>query len=78
MNALGIAVATFASTITEGVTATVIGPGFTLAEMLAGLGAATVATLGVLIVRVLNAPNREPAAPTPARRPQAAGVKQAA
>jgi hypothetical protein len=77
MNTLGIAVATFGSAITD-VTTTVIGPGLTLAEMLAGLGAATVATLGVLIVRVLNAPNREPAAPIPARRPQAPGVKQAA
>jgi hypothetical protein len=78
MNALGIAVATFGSTITDGVSATVIGPGFTLAEMLAGLGAATVATLGVLVVRVLNAPNREPAAPTPSRRPQDHEAKQAA
>ncbi|HJW69880.1 MAG TPA: hypothetical protein VJ829_11030 [Candidatus Binatia bacterium] len=77
MNTLGIAVATFGSAITD-VTTTVIGPGLTLAEMLAGLGAATVATLGVLIVRVLNAPNREPAAPIPARCPQAPGVKQAA
>jgi hypothetical protein len=78
MNALGIAVATFGSAITQGVTATVIGPGFTLAEMLAGLGAATVATLGVLVVRVLNAPNREPAARIPSSRPQDHGVKRAA
>ena len=78
MNALGIAVATIGSAITEGVTATVLGPGFTLAEMVAGLGAATVATLGVLVVRVLNAPNREPAAPTPSSRPQDHGVKRAA
>jgi hypothetical protein len=77
MNTLGIAVATFGSAITD-VTTTVIGPGLTLAEMLAGLGAATVATLGVLIVRVLNAPNRERAAPIPVRRPQAPRVKQAA
>jgi hypothetical protein len=78
MNALGIAVATFGSAIPAGVTATVIGPSFTLAETLAGLGAATVATLGVLIVRMLNAPNREPAAQTPSSRPQDHGVKRAA
>ena len=78
MNTLGIAVVALGSAIAEGVSGMVLGPRFTVAELVAGLGAATVATLGVLIVHVLNAPNRKPLAPTPSRRPVDHGVKQAA
>jgi hypothetical protein len=47
-------------------------------ELLAGLGAAVVATLGVLIVRILNAPSQTPAVPAASPRPADGGVKRAA
>jgi hypothetical protein len=56
----------------------VLGPGFAPAELLAGLGAAVVATLGILVVRQLNAPSRKPAALAPSLHPRNDGVKQAA
>jgi len=79
MITLGITVAAFGSGMPAQVASTVLGPGFTLAEMLAALGAATVATLGVLIVRTLNAPpNQKPAALARSIRPKDDGVKKAA
>lgn len=79
MSTLGITVAAFGSGMTGNVASTVLGPGFTPAEMLAALGAATVATLGVLIVRTLNAPSQKPAALSPSIRPKKDdGVKKAA
>jgi len=66
MNTFGIAVAAFGTGIPGA--ATVPGVGFTPAELLAGLGAAVVATLGVLIVRILNTPRAEPTAPTTLER----------
>jgi hypothetical protein len=63
MNTFGIEIAALGSGIPDGVAAAVLGPGFTPAELLAGLGAAVVATLGVLVVRILNAPSQEPPAP---------------
>jgi hypothetical protein len=62
MNTFAIAIAALGSGIPDG-SAAVFGPGFTPAEFLAGLGAAVVATLGVLVVRILNDPGQEPAAP---------------
>ena len=78
MITLGITVAALSSGMTGGVASTMLGPGFTPAEMLAGLGAATVATIGVLIVRILNTPNERPAAPAPSIRPKDDGVRKAA
>jgi len=79
MITLGITVAAFGSVMPTQVASTVLGPGFTPAEMLAALGAATVATVGVLIVRRLNAPpNQKPAALAPSIRPKDDGVKKAA
>jgi hypothetical protein len=80
MITLGITVAAFGSGMTGEVASTVLGPGFTPAEMLAALGAAAVATLGVLIVRILNAPsqNQKPAALAPSIRPKDDGVRKAA
>ena len=77
MITLGITVTAFGSGL-PAVASTVLGPGFTLAEMLAALGAATVATLGVLVVRTLNTPNQRPAALAPSIRPKDDGVKKAA
>jgi hypothetical protein len=78
MITLGITVAALGSGMPAQVASTVLGPGFTPAEMLAALGAATVGTLGVLIVRALNAPNQKPAALAPSIRPKNDGVKKAA
>ena len=80
MITLGTTLAAFGSRMPV-VASAVLGPGFTPAEMLAGLGAATVATIGVLIVRSLNAPNapnQKPAALAPSIRPRDDGVKNAA
>jgi hypothetical protein len=78
MITLGITVAAVGSGVPGGLASSLLGPGFTPAELLAGLGAATVATLGVLVVRILNTPNEEPALPTPSLRPQDDGVRKAA
>jgi hypothetical protein len=78
MITLGITVAAFGSGVTAEVASTVLGPGFTPAEMLAALGAAAVATLGVLIVRILNAPSQKPAALAPSIRSKDDGVRKAA
>jgi hypothetical protein len=78
MITLGITLAAVGSGIPGGVASSFFGPAFTPAELLAGLGAATVATLGVLVVRILNTPNEEPALRTPSRHPQADGVRKAA
>jgi hypothetical protein len=78
MITLGISVAALGSGMTGGVASTVLGPGFTPAEMLAGLGAATVATIGVLIVRAFNTPNERPSALSPSIRPKDDGVRKAA
>jgi hypothetical protein len=77
MSTFGIALAALGSSI-PGAAAAVLGPGFTPAELLAGLGAAVVATLGVLIVRILNAPSQKPAVPAASPRPADSGVKRAA
>ena len=78
MITLGITVTAFGSGMTGEVASTVLGPGFTPAEMLAALGAAPVATVGVLIVRILNAPSQKPAALVPSIRPKDDGVRKAA
>lgn len=78
MITLGITLAAVGSGIPGELAGTLIGPAFTPAELLAGLGAATVATLGVLVVRILNTPNERPALPTPSRNPQDHGVRKAA
>jgi hypothetical protein len=77
MNTFAIAIAALGSGIPDGAVA-VLGPGFTPAEFLAGLGAAAVATLGVLVVRILNAPGQEPAAPAASPRPADDRVDRAA
>jgi hypothetical protein len=63
MITLGITVAAFGSGMT-GRSATQYSARLHPGRMLAALGAATVATLGVLIVRILNAPSQKPAAPS--------------
>jgi hypothetical protein len=78
MSTFGIAFAALGSGIPGRAAAAVLGPGFTPAEFLAALGAAVVATLGVLIVRILNAPNQGPAVPAASPRPADDGVKRAA
>jgi hypothetical protein len=78
MITFGVTLAAVGSGLPGGLAGTLIGPAFTPAELLAGLGAATVATLGVLVVRILNVPNETPAVPTPSRHPQDNGVKKAA
>jgi len=78
MDALAIATTALGSGIPSGAVAAVLGPGFTPAELVAGLGAAVVATLGILVVRHLNAPSEEPATVAPSRHPHNDGVKQAA
>jgi hypothetical protein len=77
MNTFAIAIAALGSGIPDGAAA-VFGSGFTPAEFLAGLGAAVVATLGVLVVRILNAPGQEPAAPAAPPRPADDRVDRAA
>jgi hypothetical protein len=78
MITLGITVAALGYGMTAGTGGALLGPAFTPAEMLAGLGAAIVATLGVVVVRALNAPSRKPAAPAPSIHPRNDGVKNAA
>ena len=78
MITLGITVAAVGSGVADGLASTFLGPGFTPAELLAALGAASVATLGVLVVRILNTPNDKPSLPTLSRHPQADGVRKAA
>jgi len=78
MNPYGVVIAGLSSGIPSGAVAAVLGPGFAPAELLAGLGAAVVATLGILIVRELNVPSERPAAVAPSLHPQDDGVKRAA
>jgi hypothetical protein len=78
MITLGITVAAVGSGLPGGLAGSLFGPAFTPAEFLAALGAATVASLGVLVVRILNTPNDKPALPTPSRHPQDEGVRKAA
>jgi hypothetical protein len=78
MNTLAIAFSALGSGIADGAAAALSGPAFTPAEFLAGLGAAVVATLGVLIVRILNAPSQEPAVTAASQRPEDDAVDRAA
>ena len=78
MNTLGITAAAVGSGIPGGLAGALIGPAFTPAEFFAALGAATVATLGVLVVRILNTPNEKRALPTPSLHPKDDGVRKAA
>jgi len=78
MTTLGITAAAVGSGLPGGLAGVLIGPAFTPSELLAALGAATVATLGVLVVRILNTPPDKPALRIPSRHPQDDGVKKAA
>ena len=69
MSTLGIAVAALGSGIPEGVASLVLGLGFAPAGCSSpGSAALVVATLGVLVVRILQAPSQKPAGPR-CRRP---------
>ncbi len=78
MNTLAIAVVGLGAGFpTDAVTAS-LGFGPSAAEMLAGLGAFAVATLGVLVVRTLQAPSRPQDAPAACPEPRGDVFKHAA
>jgi hypothetical protein len=77
MNTLAIAVAGLGSGLPQGTVITSLGT-WSPAEFLAGLGAFVLATLGVFVVRMLQAPSDLPEAPAAAPDPRGDDLKRAA
>jgi hypothetical protein len=77
MDTFANAVVALGSGIPDGVLSGILGVAPSLAEIVAGLGALVVATLGVLVVRHLQAADASPE-PVPTPDPAARDIQEAA
>jgi len=79
MNTVGIAVAALGSGIPDSSLGSLVGSGYTPAEVIAALGAVAVGVLGVLIIRILaDESNNKPSVSASPHQPNDSGVKRAA